>query len=152
MDNGLGVKAMIIPPNGTRSRFYMIQFNFSAMATLGTEEVGRCKEVLNKSQYVYGGFFAYRDVACVAGVKRGRGRGNLGAREGERSRALSPFPFPFEHLPRRLTGTEKSGHCREVAVSGGSSVYTTVKERRQFCRLYSPVFLRHGRTCQKREH
>ena len=50
------------------------------------------------------------EVACVAGVERGRGRGNLGAREGERkerkerfpssllprawSRALIPFPFP----------------------------------------------------------
>ena len=45
MSNGLGVKAMIIRPNGIRSRFYMIQFNFSATATLGTAEVGRCKEV-----------------------------------------------------------------------------------------------------------
>jgi len=45
-------------------------------------------------------------VAYVAGVKRGRGRGNLGARvpllARARSRALIPFPFPFERLPRRL--------------------------------------------------
>ena len=39
-------------------------------------------------------------LACVAGVKRGRGRGEFG-------RALIPFPFPFERLPR--------GHqCREI--------------------------------------
>ena len=30
------------------------------------------------------------------------------------------------------TGTEKSGRCREVAVSADSTVYTKVKERRQF--------------------
>ena len=45
MSNGLGVKAIIIRPNGIRSRFYMIQFDFSATATLGTAEVGRCKGV-----------------------------------------------------------------------------------------------------------
>ena len=52
----------------------------------------------------------YQYLACVAGVKRGRGRGNLGAREDVGrsllplawSRALIPFPFPFERLPRRL--------------------------------------------------
>ena len=37
-------------------------------------------------------------IACVVGVKRGRGRGNLGAW----SRTLIPFPFPFERLPQRL--------------------------------------------------
>ena len=66
------------------------------------------------------------EVACVAGVERGRGRGNLSAREsvwGSRgrkerrkgkvsllpppSRVVSrpnslPLPFPFERLPRRL--------------------------------------------------
>ena len=42
------------------------------------------------------------------GVKRGRGRGNLGARElvglliRAWSRALFPFPFPLERLPRGL--------------------------------------------------
>ena len=48
-------------------------------------------------------------LARVAGVKRGRGRGNLGARGKQESllprawsRALIPFPFPFERLPRRL--------------------------------------------------
>ena len=47
-------------------------------------------------------------LACVAGVKRGRGRGNLGARElvglliRAWSRALFPFPFPLERLPRGL--------------------------------------------------
>ena len=44
-----------------------------------------------------------RKLACVAGVERGRGRGNLGARESASSRALILFPFPFERLPRRLT-------------------------------------------------
>ena len=47
-------------------------------------------------------------LACVAGVKRGRERGNLGARElvgllpRAWSRALIPFSFPVEGLPRRL--------------------------------------------------
>ena len=50
-------------------------------------------------------------LACVVGVKRGRGRGmgNLGARGSQESllprawsRALIVFPFPFEPLPRRL--------------------------------------------------
>ena len=52
-------------------------------------------------------------LACVVGVKRGRRRGDLGARErvgGFPSSlfplawpcALIPFPFPFERLPRRL--------------------------------------------------
>ena len=52
---------------------------------------------------------AYK-TACVEGVKRGREKGNLGARElvwresscGAWSRALIPFPFPFERLPHRL--------------------------------------------------
>ena len=59
---------------------------------------------------VHGHFFKFL-LACVAGVKRGRG--NLGARgRKERnlssllprawSHALIPFPFPFERLPRRL--------------------------------------------------
>ena len=47
-------------------------------------------------------------LACVASVKRGRERGNLGARElvgllpRAWSRALIPFSFPLEGLPRRL--------------------------------------------------
>ena len=56
-----------------------------------------------------------KTLACVAGVKKGRGRRNLGAREPPyslpssllpraRSRALVHFPFPFERLPRRLGG------------------------------------------------
>ena len=58
----------------------------------------------------------YSHVTCVTGVKRGRGRRNLGARERvghspppssllprASSRALIPFPFLFERLPRRLT-------------------------------------------------
>ena len=58
----------------------------------------------------------WEGLTCVAGVKRGRGRGDLGSRgrareKGKetssllpraRSRALIPFPFPFERLPRRL--------------------------------------------------
>jgi len=56
----------------------------------------------------------FPSIDSLAGVKRGRGRGNLGARgRKERnlpssllpratSRALIPFPFPFERLPRRL--------------------------------------------------
>ena len=62
-------------------------------------------------------------LTCVAGVKRGRERGNLGARargacEEEkfpssllpraRSRALIHYPFPFERLPRRLTADKRS--------------------------------------------
>ena len=46
-------------------------------------------------------------LACVAGVKRGRG--NFGARGRQESllprswsRALIPFSFPFERLPRKL--------------------------------------------------
>ena len=39
------------------------------------------------------------ELACVAGVKSGRG--NLGAQE-RLGRALIPFPFSFERLPRRL--------------------------------------------------
>ena len=66
------------------------------------KETGQCKVV--KSQG-----FSIPKVACVADVKKGRGRGNLGARErGGRSsllprafsRALTPFLFPFERLPR----------------------------------------------------
>ena len=34
-----------------------------------------------------------QEIACVAVVKKGRGRGNLGAQE---------FHFPFDRLPRRL--------------------------------------------------
>ena len=34
-----------------------------------------------------------QETACVAGVKKGRGRGNFGAQESH---------FPFERLPRRL--------------------------------------------------
>ena len=34
-----------------------------------------------------------QEIACVAVVKKGRGRENLGAQE---------FDFPFERLPRRL--------------------------------------------------
>ena len=40
-------------------------------------------------------------VACVAGVKRGRGSGNLSAR-GRKLTPSIPFFFPFELLPRRL--------------------------------------------------
>ena len=41
------------------------------------------------------------EIACVAGVKRGRRRG-IWACESAWSRVLIPFPFPFERLPRRL--------------------------------------------------
>ena len=49
-------------------------------------------------------------LACVAGVERGRGGGNLGARESvwgarptrSRTRPNSPFPFPFQLRSRRL--------------------------------------------------
>lgn len=34
-----------------------------------------------------------QEIACVAVVKKGRGRGNLGAKE---------FHLPFQRLPRRL--------------------------------------------------
>ena len=71
MGNGLGVKAMIIPPNGTRSRFYMIQLNLSATATLGTEESAVVKRWplyrSFKQESIYG-FFVHPDVKKVAGV------------------------------------------------------------------------------------
>ena len=64
MSNGLGVKAMIIPPNDTRSRFYMIQLNLSATATLGTEESAAVKRWPLyrgfKQESIYG-FFVHRD-------------------------------------------------------------------------------------------
>ena len=41
-------------------------------------------------------------LAYVAGVKRARGRGNLGTRD----HVLTPFPFPFERLPRRLVSAK----------------------------------------------
>ena len=40
-----------------------------------------------------------RNVACVVGVRKGRGR-EIRARD--HARQNSPFPFPFERLPRRL--------------------------------------------------
>ena len=74
---------------------------------------------------------------CVAGVKRGRGRGNLGAREhvgrarekGKEpssllprawSRALVPFPFPFERPPRKLTccSGSRQRECMRTAQIG----------------------------------
>ena len=76
----------------------------------------------------------FLEVACVAGVERGRRRVNWGAREGERkgkersfpssllprawSRDLIPFPFPFERLPRRL-------FLRESNVEPKKFVWTT---------------------------
>ena len=67
----------------------------------------------------------------MAGVKRERGRGNLGARGRKISRPNS-LPLPFRTPPKQANRGGKSGLCREVAVSGGSTVYSTVKERRQF--------------------
>ena len=51
-------------------------------------------------------------IACVAGVRKGRGRGRELGRETSRAPLVSlapktpfpktPFPFPFKRLPRRL--------------------------------------------------
>ena len=43
-----------------------IQLNLSTMATLGTEGSDHCREVLNKSQYVW--------IFCSTGQKNGRFR------------------------------------------------------------------------------
>ena len=53
----------------------------------------------------------------MAGVKRGRGRGILGARERAWSRALIPFPFPFERLPHRLAGGVVKSHIKAMYCS-----------------------------------
>ena len=41
-------------------------------------------------------YFVSRSVACVAGVRKGRGK------EFKTPFPKTPFPFPFKRLPRRL--------------------------------------------------
>ena len=62
-------------------------------------------DLIAKSIYVRNNELFFLGVACVAGVRKGRGR----ELERETSRAprvslapKTPFPFPFKRLPRRL--------------------------------------------------
>ena len=53
------------------------------------------------------------EIACVAGVKRGKGREDLGAW----SRALIPFLFPFVRLPRKPFAKAPSKGARDACLT-----------------------------------
>ena len=50
-------------------------------------------------------------LACVAGVKRGRGKGNLGTRERVGRLVLRPNTLPF---PFRTPATQANGYTRKI--------------------------------------